>query len=125
MLHVLTHSFPTRRSSDLLRETEAKIHALLTRDDSEEIDRHALALVRGEDAEPVEGLQSLNARAADLRREIAAYRRAMTIQRAVLADLRADLSVGAAEEVRPDHRAPVATMPIGRASGGDRVGQYV
>lgn len=86
-----------------LRATETEIHRILTSTEGD--DEAAVALLRDGNVPEIVGVETLTARAADLRRELVAYRKAMTIQKGVMAQLRAELSVTAAEVVAPAHRA--------------------
>jgi hypothetical protein len=93
-----------------LQATEAKLHALLTRDEAAEVDRVANALVNDVHIEEAETIEVLTARSADLRLRISAHRRADAIQAAKIADMRSVLSAEAARQLGDAHRVAVKRL---------------
>jgi hypothetical protein len=85
---------------------ESRLHRMMA---GEEVDEIAAALVNGTEA-PSETQASLAAKIGELRTRIAAYRKADVLQLQRIRDVRAELSVDAAEALLPAYRKAVATM---------------
>lgn len=90
-----------------LNATEAQIHeALIAESDDLVAERDAHALLSG--AAPVSDREPLQIKAERLRRDLAAHRRAIVIQKGKVTDARATATAEAALKILPEHRRAVA-----------------
>lgn len=89
-----------------LFDLEAAISAAVIAE-RESDDAAALRLIEGDD-EPEAGIEDMQARAGKLRSRLGAFKRAVTMQRARLREIRADASSAAAVALLPRHRRAVS-----------------
>ena len=90
-----------------LSEVEAQLHGMLVQRLDAGDEGAALALIAGADDGEAQ-IESLTAMADKLRRSLAAHRKAIVIQRARVAELRAEVSAEAAFASLPEHKLAVA-----------------
>lgn len=90
-----------------LNDTEAQIHEALIADTDDLVaERDAHALLSG--VAPSSDREPLQIKAERLRRDLAAHRRAIVIQKGKVADTRATATAEAALKILPEHRRAVA-----------------